>query len=160
MEDPYKQEIEGLFLELYPLLFEYARSVLSRDALAEEAVQDAFAIACQKPEALLSSPNPKGWMVNTLKNVLKNTVRRQISDRKMLQEYFMRQVGDKALNPLEALELVYGDLVDTEEFQLVKAVAFDEVTYQELAEKWGITVSGCRKRMQRAREFLQSKIDL
>jgi len=73
----YSKEIDRLYLQMYPMLFEYARSSLSSDALAEEAVQDTFIIACQKPEALCESPNPEGWLVNTLKNVLSNTKRSQ-----------------------------------------------------------------------------------
>ena len=69
MKARYKLEIERLYLQLYPLLFEYARSSLSSDSLAEEAVQDTFRIACQKPEAMINSPNPEGWIMNTLKNV-------------------------------------------------------------------------------------------
>ena len=75
MKARYKLEIERLYLDLYPLLFEYARSSLSSDSLAEEAVQETFRIACQKPESLIHSPNPEGGLVNTLKNVLKNSIR-------------------------------------------------------------------------------------
>ena len=56
----YKLEIERLYLQMYAMLFEYARASLSSDALAEEAVQDTFHIACQKPDELFSSPNPEG----------------------------------------------------------------------------------------------------
>ena len=72
MKARYSKEIDRLYLQMYSMLFEYARSSLSSDALAEEAVQDTFIIACQKPEALCESPNPEGWLVNTLKNVLSN----------------------------------------------------------------------------------------
>ena len=65
MNEQYCQEIDRLYLQMYTRLFEYARSVLPNDALAEEAVQDTFAIACKKPEALLRSPNPPGWLVVT-----------------------------------------------------------------------------------------------
>ena len=47
MKARYSKEIDRLYLQMYPMLFEYARSSLSNDALAEEAVQDAFTIACQ-----------------------------------------------------------------------------------------------------------------
>ena len=53
-------------------LFHYANIVLSNASLAEEAVQETFVIACTKQHALENSPNPEGWIMNTLKNVCRN----------------------------------------------------------------------------------------
>lgn len=50
----------------------YAISALNDRSLAEEAVQDTYRIACAKADDFLSSPNPKGWLLNTLKYVIKN----------------------------------------------------------------------------------------
>ena len=64
--------IEQLYLEMHDMLICYARSALEEDGLAEEAVHETFYIACQKPEQLCGSPNPKGWLVQTLKFTIKN----------------------------------------------------------------------------------------
>lgn len=48
MTDLERQAIEKLYLQMYTRLFAYARSSLPNDALAEEAVQETFVIACQK----------------------------------------------------------------------------------------------------------------
>ena len=53
-----RKEIEQLYMQMYDMLTAYARSSLSEEALAEEAVQETFRIACQKPEDLCDSPNP------------------------------------------------------------------------------------------------------
>lgn len=87
MTDAARHAIDKLYLQMYARLFEYARSSLANDALAEEAVQDTFAIACQRPEALLNSPNPPGWLVITLKNVISNTLRRQQTAQRVLSGY-------------------------------------------------------------------------
>ena len=42
MNPRYSKKTDRLYLQMYPMLFEYARSSLSSDALAEEAVQDSF----------------------------------------------------------------------------------------------------------------------
>lgn len=75
----YEQErkIEKLYREMYSLLYIYAENALANKHLAEEAVQDTFRIACAKAEAVLGSPNPKGWLVNTLKYVILNIRRTQ-----------------------------------------------------------------------------------
>ena len=56
------KKIEAFYLEMYDLLFFYARNAMENDARAEEAVQETFRIVCTKPEDLFSSPNPKGWI--------------------------------------------------------------------------------------------------
>lgn len=161
MQARYKKEIERLYVQLYTKLFEYARSSLSSDSLAEEAVQDAFQIACQKPEALFGSPNPEGWMVNTLKNVIRNTLRSQNIARRILLGYFASNIDDLTVSTDRiGLEILYDDIVDLEEFKLVKEFALDGKSYLDMSQELGITVAACRKRMQRARETLQKKIQL
>ena len=161
MKARYTLEIERLYLQLYPLLFEYARSSLSSDSLAEEAVQDTFRIVCQKPEAMINSPNPEGWIMNTLKNVLKNTIRNQNISRRILLDYFASNINDITVtNDRVGLEILYEDVADLEEFKMVKAMALEGKSYLEMSQEFGISMAACRKRMQRARETLRKKIKL
>ena len=161
MKARYQLEIERLYLQLYPLLFEYARSSLSSDSLAEEAVQDTFRIACQKPEAMINSPNPEGWIMNTLKNVLRNTIRNQNISRRILLDYFASNINDITVtNDRVGLEILYEDVADLEEFKMVKAMSLEGKSYLEMSQELGISMAACRKRMQRARETLRKKIKL
>lgn len=161
MQARYSREIERLYLQMYDMLFEYARSSLSNDSLAEEAVQDTFQIACQKSEALCTSPNPEGWLFNTLKNVISNTARHQNIAKRILTDYFASNVKDISVaNDNVGLELLYDDIADLEEFKLLKEMAIDGMSYLEMAEKRGINIAACRKRMQRAKKLLRKKIHL
>ncbi len=161
MKARYSQEIDRLYLQMYPMLFEYARSSLSNDSLAEEAVQDTFIIACQKPEALCGSPNPEGWLVNTLKYVLSNTIRSQNIARRILLDYFASNLNVvSASTDRVGLEILYDDVADLEEFKLVKEMALDGRSYLEMAVERGISVGTCRKRVERAKEVLRKKIHL
>jgi len=156
-----KPEIEKLYLEMYSMLFEYARSSLSSDALAEEAVQETFCIACKKVDALCNSPNPKGWLVNTLKNIISNMKRHRSTVDRVLREYVASKITDIIVteNNIKT-EILFNDIADTEEFQLLKELALDGLSYLEMAQKRGISVVACRKRVQRAKEKLQKKIQL
>ncbi len=159
MEQRYRQEIDRLYLEMYPLLFSYARSSLANDALAEEAVQDTFLIACQKPEELLESPNPLGWLMMVLKYVISNTLRRQAAARRILADYVsVNAEGLLYAHDRLNLDVLYGKVAKTEEFQMLKEMALDGKSYLEMAEARHIHVDTCRKRVQRAREFLQKKL--
>lgn len=159
MNARHSQEIEQLYLEMYPKLFAYACSVLDNDALAEEAVQDTFNIACQKAEELCESRNPNGWLVNTLKFVISNEVRSRGIAKRILMNYFASNVDDITIsNDKISLEVIYSDIADTEEFKLLKEMALDGKSHLEMAQARGITVAACRKRVQRAKEFLQKMI--
>ena len=75
MKPEYGKQIEVLYLEMYEMLYAYARCSFSEESLAEEAVQETFRIACQKSEQLCESGNPHGWLVNTLKFTIRNMKR-------------------------------------------------------------------------------------
>lgn len=159
MNARYSKEIDQLYLQMYPMLFEYARSSLSNDALAEEAVQDTFIIACQKAEVLCTSQNPRGWLVNTLKNVLSNTIRSRNIAKRILMDYFSANLNELSVsNDRLDMELLYEDVAHMEEFRLVKAVAIDGKSYLELSEELGISVATCRKRVERAKKYLRKKM--
>ena len=159
MKAQHEKEIDRLYLQMYPMLFEYARSTLSNDALAAEAVQDTFLIACQKPEAICESQNPQGWLVNTLKNVLSNTVRKQNIAKRVLLNYFESTKNEISYSEDNIdLHLLYGKVADSEEFQLLKEMAIDGRSYEEMADSRGISIATCRKRVERAKKMLRKKI--
>ncbi len=161
MDRPYREKISGLYLEMYPMLFEYARSSLANDALAEEAIQETFIIACNKPEELFASPNPRGWLVKALKNVISNTRRAQATAARILGDYLDVNLDEfTSIQDQLELDVLYGDLVNTEEFQLLKELALDGKSCLEMAQARNIRVDACRKRIQRAKEFLRRKIKL
>ncbi len=159
MDAAHRKRIEDLYLQMYELLLVYARSNLDTDALAEEAVQDTFVIACQKAQWLLDSPNPKGWLVNTLKNVIRNTLRSQNTAKTILNHYYTQDLGElAAAQEFPDLELLYGNLAQKDEFRLLQELAIEGRSYAQMAQDRGISVEACRKRVQRAREYLQKKI--
>ena len=159
MKARYQKEIDRLYLKMYRMLFEYARSSLSNDALAEEAVQDTFIIACQKPDALCECPNPEGWLVKTLKNVLSNTIRKQNIAKRILLDYCASNrnslaYAEDSIN----LNVLYGNITDLDEFTLLKEMAIDGRSYEEMADSRGISIATCRKRVERAKKLLRKKI--
>lgn len=150
--------IERLYLEMYDMLLAYARASLKEEALAEEAVQETFQIACRKPEQLLESPNPKGWLVNTLKYTICNIKRDREKTRQLLATYLM-QTNDVAFSEDSIrLEVVYSNIADMEEYKLLKEKVVDGRSHLEIALERGISVNACKKRIQRAKEKLQEKL--
>lgn len=156
-----KRIIEALYLELYDKLMVYARLSLDSEPLAEEAVQEAFHIACQKPESVCGSVNPQGWMVNTLKNTIRNMKKSRATARRIVETYMMTQLREVSVTEDRIhLNVLYENVADTEEFRLLSEMAVEGRSHEEMARSRGITVSACKKRVQRAKETLQRKIKL
>lgn len=153
--------IAQLYEEMFDMLLSYACASLEEAPLAEEAVQETFQISCQKPEQLLESQNPKGWLVNTLKNTIRNIKRSRDHGRQILARYLATQTSDIAFSEDRVrLELTYGDLAETEEFKLLREMAVEGKSHLEMAKARGISVNACKKRVQRAKEKLQEKIHI
>lgn len=69
LEEIYHANFKRMLLELYPILKDMPS--------AQVAIQEAARIACQKPEEMMSSPNPAGWLRKTAGLVAKNMLREQ-----------------------------------------------------------------------------------
>ena len=160
MDAIHTDQIEKLYIEMYDRLMVYARSSLRSRSLAEETVQDTFRIACQRPEQLCDSPNPQGWLVQTLRNTIRNMKRHLALDQQLMDLYLAHQYKT-ASDPESDLDfdLLYENLVQTEEFRLLTQMVVEKKSYQELAQEQGVSLAACRKRMQRARESLQKMLE-
>lgn len=151
--------IEKLYLDMYDMLMAYACSSIENESLAEEAVQETFRIACLKPDDLCNSPNPKGWLTNTLKNTIRNMKRSRANANRLLTEYITMQSKELSVTQDRiSLEVMYENVADLEEFKLIKEMAVDGRSQLEMATARGITLSACKKRVQRAKETLRQKI--
>ena len=156
-----RQQIEVLYLEMFDKLKAYAKCSLDSEALAEEAVQEAFRIACQKPEALCDSTNPHGWLVVTLKNVIRNIRSQQATAKRIVEQYLMTQAKEISFSEDRVnLNILYQDMADSDDFKLLSEMAIEGKSHKEMAEARGISVAACKKRVQRAKEKLQKKLKL
>ena len=153
------QFFTAIYLERRKSLLEYAESNLHNHALAEEAVQQAFEIACRKIEDFQSSPNPKGWIFNAVRFVVCNVASRQRTEHRviaMVDEYRPDLVAAPA-EPLP-LRVHLGDLVDSPQFRIVYEMEIVGRTLAEIAADLGIREDACKKRAERARKHLQNKL--
>ena len=152
--------IEELYLEMFEKMKIYAGCSLDNEALAEEAVQETFRIACQKPEQLCECVNPWGWLVQTLKYTISNMLRSRATSQRIVEKYLTAQLKDMSYSE-DRLDLcvLYENVADTKEFKLLAEMAIEGRSHLEMAESRGITVDACKKRVQRAKETLRKKMD-
>lgn len=154
-----RDAIEQLYRDMYESLLSYAWSALEHQCLAEEAIQETFRIACLKPEELLTSPNPRGWILITMKNTIRNIKRSRTNANKLLIAYMAAHSNEAAFSEDKiSLEVTYENVAHLEEFKLIKEMAIDGKSHLELARSRSISVDACKKRVQRAKELLRRKI--
>ena len=161
MDATQRKRIEELYLEMYDMMMLFARSNLESEAVAEEAIQETFRIACQKPASLCDSPNPQGWLVNTLRNTVLNMLRSRATAKRVVEYYLIGESKEFAVSEDHlSFNILYEDLVDTEEFRLLSEMVLEGRSHEEMAASRGISISACKKRVQRAKRFLQRKISI
>lgn len=159
MDEQQSEYIRLLYLEMYDRMMSYARSSLGSESLAEEAVQETFQVACEKPESICSSPNPQGWLVVTLKYTVKNMLSNRLTAKKVVEQYILDQASECTVSEDRvSLNVLYGNVSDTEEFKLLSEMALLGRSHLEMADSRGITLSACKKRVQRAKEVLKKKL--
>ena len=160
LTDNQRCAIEKYYQEMFYPLSAYAKSALSDGSLSEEAVQDTFRIACAKADEFLSSPNPKGWLLNTLKNVIHNTVRsRAYLNSIVVSSLDVDETIVSGDEDAPNLDFMYSDLTDNEDYKLLKRVALDKYSMLEAARELGISVEACKKRVQRAKKKLKKHFE-
>ena len=154
--DEERQFLEQLYIDMFGVLSQYANSILGNIALAEEAVQETFRIACLNPDKVMNSPNPKGWLFNTLKYTIRNSQRSRDRANRLLVEYLLTHGNLTEISENQiSLEVAFAGVAEREEFQLLKEYAVEGKSHSEMAQKRGITVEACKKRVQRAKKSIQ-----
>ena len=149
-------KLTSLYLEMYELLVNLAYLQFHSRALAEEAAQETFCIACRRPEAALCGPNPQGWLVTTLKYVVRN-MKRLLAVRDRYMSKTPEQSADAPVYDDYSV-VDYADLLTDAEYRLFRRIAVDRYTMKEAAYELGISEEACKKRVQRIRARLQVKI--
>lgn len=150
------QLIEELFKSEYKDMALFAYNTLVDINLAEVAVQETFLIALNKPSALSGSPRPKGWLYNTLKNVIKHIER----DRNYLymKNISLHEIAVEQDSYTDTYSEVRLDVGSSDEWKLLMRFYIEGYSMRELAGECGITEDACKSRLKRARAKLREKL--
>ena len=147
------------YLKMYDTLKTYARSSLRNESQAEEAVQEAYKIGCRDIEKFYNSPNPDGWIFLVLRNVVRNIKHNWATSTRIMTEYMRtHQQTDMTHQDQHSLELLYGGIVSDDEFRLLYEFGVEGKSHLEMAQSRGISISTCKKRLQRAKEKFREKL--
>jgi RNA polymerase sigma-70 factor (ECF subfamily) len=151
--------ISQLYHDMFDFLSMYAMCRLIDPSSAEEAIQDTFLTAWVKKDDLASSPNPRGWLVNTLKKTIYNRNRSRARWNKRLVPFLAIDENAAASTNDADFNLMYRDLLGSEDFKLLKKIILEKYPLSEAAEELNISVEACKKRVQRAKKKLREILD-
>ena len=150
--------LEALYQEHFQELELYAYAMVRDRGHAQSAVQEAFHIACQKIDDVMTSPNPMGWMKLAVKNVCRNMNKRRSQEMKLVlsvEDLYVEPAEPRRMESEFELMEACRQLVSPEEFEMVKSVVLDGVSYAELAERRGLSMWACYKRVERVLKKLR-----
>lgn len=155
MENEKRDFLNNLFIENYKIMESHAARFFSSHDLARDVVQDTFLIAQIKIDALMASPSPVGWLFNTLKNVIGNTYRQQ--------QRLAAMIPLEECNLTEEIEpsvsATFQNTIPEEDLQLLTWVYCEGWPYSDVADRLGVSLAACKKRIQRAKAKLKTALE-
>lgn len=159
-----KEIVERLYHLHFKKLFIYANAMLRDPELAKDVVQDTFHEALRRIDVLAKHENSGGWLMNVVKNKIKEYERSRRRDLRRLlsldadfpdesnlpEELVSEQTEPQDDSVLEIIERV----LTPEELRLLKRLVFERASHQQVAQEFGISVYASQKRLERIREKL------
>lgn len=154
--------ISDLYNKHYKMLFNYAHSILQNKHMAEEIVQETFRVACENIEKFLKSKNMAGWLFKTLQF----SIKRYIREKQKMSKYIARlpddfdfdNIADKKA-PDENVDILYADLAQHKDFELLKEFAVDGRPIKEIAEKRDMSIDACTQKLSRLKKLFRDTIN-
>ena len=140
--------LNQLVIDNYQNMVNFASAFFSNRDIAEDAVQETFVVALRKIDILMKSPNPAGWLMNTLKNINGDIYRQ----RKRLANIFTKLEDiHPSIESVNNFRFEYEGIIDKDELVLLFWIYCDGLSYQEAADILDISLDACKKRIQRAK---------
>ena len=140
---------DRLYRENASRLYKQAFYVLHDSYLAEDLVNEAFLILLYKQRDLANHPNLGGWLNLTLKNLIYDELK---SARHRME---LPIVSDKAAVSEDIYHQPLGELLPKElsdkEREILILLFEEQLSYDEIAQRLGISVLNCRTRAFRAK---------
>ena len=147
---------QKLYEDLHDKMLRVAYRMVGSVETAEDLVQNAFLLALFRENELMQHPNPEGWLMRVLQNLALNERRRVKRHPETSLDSLLNLAGETPANALEDMLPKQLSKADRE----ILLWRFEQnMDYDEIAERLGISETGCRSRvfraMKRCRELLQ-----
>lgn len=153
-------DLDGVWREHGPALKNFIRRRVSDENLVEELLQDVLVKAQSRLDSLRDPARLKAWIHQICRHAITDYYRRGkitaespdnlIVETRIEEELFRRDLGVCIREMVDKLPGKYR--------QAVILTAYEGLTQKEMSERLGISFSGAKSRIQRAREKLKSQL--
>jgi RNA polymerase sigma-70 factor (ECF subfamily) len=157
LTDAQQRWLAKLYEQMYPSLFVYAQAHLADSHTAEEVVQETFKIACMKIDTLAESPAPNGWLMTTLKHIMRNMQRRQALTAAIFDTSvkFDENRASALTNDNLEFDIACTQVIGQQDYEMLKQAVLKQATISDIAQEFGISEQACYKRIQRNKQKLR-----
>ena len=155
-----KWETEAVWIEFSDQLSQFICSRLADKSLADDILQDVFLKIHSHIDTLKDDTKIRGWIYQITRNIIIDHYRTQKTEMEIpenlpvvdeiSQNTTSQEIASSLRTLVEELPEKYGQALLLTEFQ--------GVTQKELAQKLGISVSGAKSRVQRARKMVKDML--
>lgn len=161
MTEEEKAFVEELYEKHYEFLINYAMTQVGNRILAEDLVQDTFYEAMKGCgiDKIAGSSNSIGWLVNTLKNKLRNYSRRASSvDYVEEEDFFINTLTVEGGYETRELYTVLDKIFTAHEWMLFQMYFIERHSVKEMAELEGISENNFKVRMKRLKDRIMQEL--
>lgn len=157
---------ESHYKQLHDLGMLFASHAMARESIVEDAIQDVFLILLTKADQLVDHPNITGWLIVSLRNKLREQLKKEQRNR-IHETFSLDAQAQKHAEPQvslnkEALEFLLEqeqtakltELLGEENAQLFQMYCINKIPAKTVAKAFGISESNVRVRANRIREKL------
>ena len=153
--------IDFLIERYSSFLFGYAYRLAGNATDAEDLTQQTFLIAHQKLHQLRSKESAKSWLCAVLRSCWLKTIRRNLPTPASNYELELEEVLETELQEEAIDEQAVQKTIDElpEDYRLVLLMYyFEDLSYQEIAEKLQVKIGTVMSRLSRAKDRLRRKL--
>ena len=153
--------IADLFSSEYQRLIRYAQIIFRKRGgyvdpvgRAEDAIQEAFFLACEKRDDLIKSDDPGRWLTAAVTYKIREGLR---EDRKWVKNLLLLPSEEPSVPFPEPDAL--SELIPAEDYDLLKRLYVEGYTYKELCDELGVSKSNLGMRISRVKKAFRKKYE-
>lgn len=150
-------DFEWFYKNTKNLIFSYLYHHVRDTSALEDIAQEAYVIALEEWDILKKHPNPAGWLMVTVKNLVRG-YHRQYYRTEHVEEHAEIPYEEPAFDMLvmeDLLDSVYGN----KDRELAKKYFLEEESVEALSKELGISEGNMRTRLYRMRRRMKYYVE-
>jgi RNA polymerase sigma-70 factor (ECF subfamily) len=151
--------VETLWASFASQLRNFIRSRVRDHAAAEDILQESFLKIRRKLSTLRSDQKVEAWIWRIVRNAIADHFRRDRPNDPLLDEVQIADESDADLPDLACCLRKFVDQLTPAHREALLMTAWDGVPQTDLAKRLGLSASGAKSRVQRARAELKDLLD-